>query len=273
MRNAWLGQLLFAIGCMVLGALTITWNDFFREWLPLTNELSRFGSVAELCGIILLIGGAGLLSQRTSRFAAFALILFWLSLLFAKLPMLASHPLFEEAWEDFSESLIFVAGSWTIFSLASPRERSASSARHLAAGRLLFALALPAIGLSHLFYLNLTAPLIPAWLPAHTALAYLTGAAHIAAGIGLLFGLLPRLAATLEALMVSLFTLLVWPPMLAASYASRSDWSEICISTLISGSAWAVAASLRNRPWFEIAASSKVARLLRAPSQRSRPPR
>ena len=252
MRKAWLGQLLFAIGALVLGALTVAWNGFYKGWLPLANEMGRYGSVAELCGIILLVCGAALLSQRTARLAAFALVLFWLALLIAKVPMLLTHPFIEEAWEDFSESLIVLAGSWTIFSLASPPARSAHSASQLTAGRLLFALALPAIGLSHFFYLNLTVPLIPAWLPAHTVLADLTGAAHIAAGIGLLFGLLPRLAATLEALMVSLFTLLVWVPRIAASYESKSNWSEICISTLISGSAWAIAASLRNRPWLEI---------------------
>ena len=252
MRKAWLGQLLFAIGALILGALTVAWNGFYKEWLPLANVLGRYGSLAELCGIILLICGAALLSQRTARLAAFALVLFWLALLIAKMPMLIAHPFIEGAWEDFSESLIFVAGSWTIFSLASPSARGSRSSSFLTAGRLLFALALPAIGLSHFFYLNLTAPLIPAWLPAHIVLADLTGAAHIAAGIALLFGLLPRLAATLEALMVSLFTLLVWVPRIASAYTSKSHWSEFCISTLISGSAWAIAASLRNRPWLEV---------------------
>jgi uncharacterized membrane protein YphA (DoxX/SURF4 family) len=80
-------------------------------------------------------------------------------------------------------------------------------------------------------------------------LAYLTGAAHIAAGAGILFGVLPRLAATLEAMMVSLFTLLVWVPAVGAAPTSRSDWAEFCISTAIAGSAWAVAESIRGRPW------------------------
>jgi uncharacterized membrane protein len=270
MRDARVGQLLFAIGCVVLGTLTFVWSGFDKEWLPIGHAFSRFGSLAELCGILLLLGGAGLLSQRTARFAAFALALFWLTLLLAKLPILVAHPLVEEAWEDASESLVLVAGSWTLFTLASPRMHGQGSSRHLAFARLLFALALPAIGLSHIFYLHLTAPLIPAWLPAHRAFAYGTGAAHIAAGIGLLFGIFPRLAATLEALMVSLFTLLVWVPMVATFYANKSDWSEICISTLISGAAWAVAATLRSRPWLEM---SPVGRFGRLGSRPARAPR
>ncbi len=267
------GQLLFAIGCLVLGALTVTWNGFYKEWLPLANELGRYGSVAEFCGIVLLLAGAGLLSKRTARFSAFALTLFWLALLFAKMPMLRTHLFVEEYWEDFSESLIFVTGSWTIFLLASPRDRSRDPVHGLTASRLLFALALPAIGLSHIFYLKLTASLIPAWMPAHTVLAYATGAAHIAAGIGIFLALLPRLAATLEAVMVSLFTLLVWVPILGTNYASRSDWSEICVSTLISGASWAVAASLRRRPWLEISVPGKLTRLLRRSAHQPRPRR
>ena len=115
-------------------------------------------------------------------------------------------------------------------------------------GQVLFALALPGIGLSHMFYLDQTAPLIPSWLPFHAPLAYFTGAAHIAAGIGILLGVLPRLAATLEAVMVSLFTLLVWVPTVVAAPASRFNCAEIFVSTAITGSAWAVAGSFRL-PW------------------------
>jgi uncharacterized membrane protein len=115
------------------------------------------------------------------------------------------------------------------------------------AGQILFALALPAIGLSHMVYLNQTAPLIPSWLPFHVLLAYFTGAAYIAAGVGILFGVLPRLAATLTAIMVSLFTLLVWVPMVIAAPTSRGDWSEFCVSTAITGAAWAVAESFRGK--------------------------
>jgi hypothetical protein len=117
------------------------------------------------------------------------------------------------------------------------------------AGQILFALALPAIGLSHFFYLNLTAPIIPSWLPFHVPLAYFTGAAHIAAGAGILLGILPRLAATLEAVMVSLFTLLVWVPVVAATPTSHSGWTEIAVSTAITGAAWAVAGSFGASAW------------------------
>jgi uncharacterized membrane protein YphA (DoxX/SURF4 family) len=47
-------------------------------------------------------------------------------------------------------------------------------------------------------------------------LAYFTGLGHMAGGIGIVTGILPRLAATLEAIMMCLFGLLVWVPSFLA---------------------------------------------------------
>jgi uncharacterized membrane protein YphA (DoxX/SURF4 family) len=199
---------------------------------------------------MLLAGGILLLVPRTARPASLVLaIVLLLRMLLLQVPHVVAHPLVEGMWEELSESLFFVAGAWTIFSMLPRGSRALANFGNVRAGQILFALALPAIGLSHFFYLGETAPLIPSWLPAHVALAYFTGASHIAAGVAILFGVLPHLAATLEAAMVSLFTLIVWVPMVIAAPASRGNWSEICVSAGISGAAWAVAESLRDRSW------------------------
>lgn len=250
MRVTGLGRVLFAIGFAALGAFTIGWHGFMAGWQPLPKWLAAPDMVTILTGAILLAGGIGLLVPRTAKPASFMLAGFLLLLLLLlQIPRVAAHPLVEVLWEEISQSLIYVAGAWTIFSML-PREGGVLAGfGNVRSGQILFALALPAIGLSHMLYLNLTAPLIPSWLPFHVPLAYLTGAAHIAAGIGILFGVLPRLAATLEAVMVSLFTLLVWVPAVIAAPMTRSNWSEFCVSTAISGAAWAVAESFRGRSW------------------------
>ena len=46
-------------------------------------------------------------------------------------------------------------------------------------------------GLSHFAYADFTASMIPAWMPARLILAYVTGAAHLAAGAALLLGVVP----------------------------------------------------------------------------------
>jgi uncharacterized membrane protein YphA (DoxX/SURF4 family) len=93
--------------------------------------------------------------------------------------------------------------------------------------------------------------MVPAWLPARRELAYVTGAAHVAAGLGLVSALLDRLAATLEAIMLSAFVLLVHVPSLGASPAptwapnGQALWTELLLALVMAGSAAIVARSLR----------------------------
>jgi uncharacterized membrane protein YphA (DoxX/SURF4 family) len=86
-------------------------------------------------------------------------------------------------------------------------------------------------------------------------MAYVTGLGHLAAGIGIIAGILPRLAATLEAIMMSLFGLLVWVPSFFAqprpvwATPPQNQWSELVVNLVLAASACIVATSLRNRRW------------------------
>jgi len=100
------------------------------------------------------------------------------------------------------------------------------------------------VGLSHFAYLSLTVPLIPTWLPFRTGWAYFTGACHLAAGVGVLFGVLPRLAAQLESLMLALFTIIVWIPRVVAAPRTPLNWTEIWISWALTAAAAVVAAGI-----------------------------
>jgi len=108
--------------------------------------------------------------------------------------------------------------------------------------------ALPLIGLSHFVYSAGTASMVPAWLPGHLFFAYLTGSGHMAAGLGILLGILPGLAAALEALMITLFVLLLHLPGVVAHPHDRLQWTMFFIASAYAGAAWAVAASIRDDP-------------------------
>jgi uncharacterized membrane protein YphA (DoxX/SURF4 family) len=100
-------------------------------------------------------------------------------------------------------------------------------------------------GGAHFVYLNLTAPLVPAWLPPSQSFwAYATGAGFIAAGLALVTGVHARLAAILLTAMLVAFTALVHTPMLLADPASRGNWSESALNLAMIGVAWVVADSL-----------------------------
>jgi uncharacterized membrane protein len=110
--------------------------------------------------------------------------------------------------------------------------------------RMLFAISLLPIGLSHLVYVKQTAELVPAWLPYRVGWAYLTGAGQMACGLGVLFSIVPRVAAWTEASMLSLFTLLVWAPAIVAAPTTRLPWTAFFISWAIASAAWVVAQNI-----------------------------
>jgi uncharacterized membrane protein YphA (DoxX/SURF4 family) len=189
--------------------------------------------------------------KRTATLATLILTAFLFSwLLLLQLPRVAANPLDEGMWLGFCENLVLVTGGWVqCVSLAAGEGRRwgnlASGDAGLRLGRYLFAVALPVIGLSHFVYSSGTAQMVPAWIPFHLALAYLTGAGHIAAGVGLLLGILPRLAATLEAVMISLFVLLLHIPGVVAEPGSRLQWTMVFVASTLAGAAWSVAGSMR----------------------------
>jgi len=78
--------------------------------------------------------------------------------------------------------------------------------------------------------------------------AYLTGAGQIACGLGVLFSILPRVAAKIEAGMISLFTLLVWGPAILTAPKARLPWAAFFISWAIASAAWVVAQNIATRP-------------------------
>lgn len=126
-------------------------------------------------------------------------------------------------------------------------ERAARTAR------VMFGLGCVFYGWSHFFYAGYTASMVPPWLPGRLGLAYFTGLCHVAAGMGIIVGILPRLAATLEAIMMSLFGLLVWVPSFMAqprpkwATPPQNQWSELVVTLMLAACAWVVTDSLRDR--------------------------
>ena len=92
------------------------------------------------------------------------------------------------------------------------------------------------------------ATLVPAWLPGHLGWAYLTGAGHFSAGLAILLGIVPRLAATLEALMVSIFVLTIHVPGVLGTPRDRDQWTELFVACAIGGVAFLIAHSYRHTP-------------------------
>jgi uncharacterized membrane protein len=212
----------FAMGMVGLGILALIYGDFALVWQPVAPWIPGRTVLAYGSGLIMLLGGVGLLLRATAAWSARILFPYLIVWLLLKLPALLVAPQMEAVWLGFGELAVLLAGGWVLFAkLAELREGSpltlATSENSIHFAQMVFAVSLIPIGLSHIVYVKETAELVPAWLPYRVGWAYLTGAGQIACGLGVLFSIFPRVAAIAEAVMISLFTLLVWGPAILAA--------------------------------------------------------
>jgi uncharacterized membrane protein len=248
MRIVGLTQGLFAIAFASVAILSLSYGNFvpvgqpFPAWIPgreawiYVSALFTLAASAGLCFPRTAVAGALMVGAYETVWAVISAI------------QIPANPLSVGAWYPFCEALTPLAAAWILYSIL--RRQGA-----VRMAQVLFGLTCIFYGWSHFAYADYTAGMVPNWLPGRLGFAYFTGLGHIAAGIGVMVGILPRLAATLEAIMMSLFGLLVWVPSFFAhprpdwATPSQNQWSELVVSLVLAAAAWVVAASLRNRSW------------------------
>jgi len=255
--TAWsgLGRKALALILIGLGLRGLWIGEFAGPWqrIPIDN-LPGQTVWAYVTAVVELAVGLALLWRRTALPASWALLIFttlWAVLL--KVPAVVAMPAMEATWLGLGEITVIVAAAWLLFLTRAGLRAGAPadlpvSKPGIVAARTLYALSLPAIGLSHFFYLPQTIGFVPGWMPYPAFWACLTGAGDIAAGLGILLGIFPRLAASLEAAMLMAITLLVWLPGAVATPGDAS-LTPLLMSAAIAAGAWVVADSYRALPW------------------------
>lgn len=152
---------------------------------------------------------------------------------------------FERAWAAIQ--LAITVGARIVYA-ARANIDSALAARLVRLGQLTLGVCTLIFGAAHFIYTNLTAPLVPTWLPPGQQFwAYATGVCLIAAGAAILTGLQARLAAILLTAMFASFSVLVHGRMLRADPSNHWIWSENAVTVAVTGASWVLADSLSRR--------------------------
>jgi uncharacterized membrane protein YphA (DoxX/SURF4 family) len=248
------GRFIFAAALLGLAALGFLNGDFALQWQPVPDGLPGRTPLAYTAAAIELVLGLALLTPRILPAAAAAVSGWFLLWAAAHAPAVIATPFdlagptqimksITNAFLGISEPLETAAGALLLWAAVSPAKLSRAG---VLVGRLVFGVCLPVFGISHLAYAQVTADMIPAYIPFHMFWAYFTGAAHIAAGLSILSGVLKRLGSLLFGVMTSGFVLLLHVPRVLGDPGSRMEWTMLGMSAVITAAAWCAAGAIRR---------------------------
>jgi uncharacterized membrane protein YphA (DoxX/SURF4 family) len=239
------GWRVYGLGIIALAVVCFAFGGF-DPGQPVPKAFPERAMLGTVAAAFMLVAGAAIEWRRTAAWGAAALATYYaliVVILMNGRVMLAHYAEFG-SYSGAAEQLAIAAGGLIVYA-ANADIDPALAARLTRSGQIVFGICALLFGGAHFFYMNLTAPLVPKWLPPNQEFwAYATGIGHIAAGIAIVTGVQARLAAILLTVMFASFTPLVHIPTLLADPSSHFNWSENAENLALIGVAWVVADSL-----------------------------
>ena len=91
-----LDRVFFALGLIGLGVVCLVYGDFAMQWQPVPAWVPGRTFLAYASAVVMIVGGAGLLSRRNAKLSSGVLLVYFLLwLLLLKLPHVVMAPLLE----------------------------------------------------------------------------------------------------------------------------------------------------------------------------------
>ncbi len=216
---------------MAFGLIALAWHDYNGWHQP------RYLPYA--AGAAQIFGGTAIQFRRTAKTGAVVLGAVYLVFALLCVPGIVAAPRIYNSWGNFFEQFSLAAGA----AIAYARWSSAWSRETLnQIGRILLGICAASFTLEQAFYLHATANLVPKWLPPSQMFwALATTVLFALAALALLTNRLALLATRLLTMMLVIFGLLVWVPLLLLDPRSHANWSETAETFAIAGAAWILA--------------------------------
>lgn len=238
------GWRVYSLGVMAIGLACLAFGDF-DPGQPTPKNFPAHTALAYAAGAFMLLAAAAIQWRRTVPWGAAALTAYYtlFVLILMNGPLLLAHYAEYGAYETIAMQLAIAAGGLIVYT-ATANIDVALASRLTRLAQLAVGTCSLVWGGAHFVYMNLTAPLVPKWLPPSQEFwGYATGGGFVAAGVAILTGVRARLAAILLTAMIASFGLLANGRALLAD-PSHWNWTESALNLALIGVAWVVADSL-----------------------------
>jgi hypothetical protein len=225
------GRHVFGVAALAFGLGTLAWHDY--------NGSHPLRYVVYAASAALIFGGAAIPFPRTAKTGAAVLGAAYLVFTLLCVPGIVAAPKVYNSWGNFFEQFSLLTGAAIVYA----RWSSAWSPETLnRIGRILFGICTASFALEQAFYLDATAKFVPKWLPPSPMFWAVTTTVFFAlAAVALLANRMALLAARLLTMMLVLFGLLVWVPLVLSDRHNHTNWSENAETFAIAGAAWILA--------------------------------
>src|SRR2546430_998202 len=225
------GRHVFGVAALAFGRITLAWHDY--------NGWHQPRYLVHAAAAALIFGGAAIQFRRTAKTGALVLGAVYLIFALLCVPQIVAKPQIYNSWGNFFEQFSLVTGPAIVYaywSSAWPREILNRM------GRILLCMCVASFTLEQAIYLGATAHLVPKWLPPSQMFwAVMTTVFFALAAVALLTNRMALLAARLLTMMLVIFGLLVWVPLVLSDLHSHTNWSEFAETFAIAGTAWILA--------------------------------
>ena len=243
-----LGRHVYGLGIMALALVMLAWGSFnsgepVPKWLPFYYPVMAAAAVFEFAA------GASVQWRRFAAWGAAALAIYYALVVAVVMDgrIVFLHYDNYGAYTGIAEPVALAAAALIVYAMNADID-DARAARLMRIGQIVFGICAVFFGIAHFVYMNMTAPLIPKFLPPSQEFwGYATGVFHIAGGLALIANIWARLAAILLTVMYASFTFLVHLPMVIANHGDHFIWSENAENIALIGAAWVVADSLARK--------------------------
>jgi hypothetical protein len=226
-----LGRHVFGVAALAFGLITLAWHDY--------NDGHQLRYIVYAAAAALIFGGAAIQFRRTAKTGAAVLGAAYLVFVLLCVPGIVAAPQIYNSWGNFFEQFSLLTGAAIVYAhLSSARSRETLHR----IGRILLGICAASFTLEQAFYLHATANLVPKWLPPSQMFwAVTTTVLFALAAVALLTNRMALLATRLLTMMVVIFGLLVWVPLVLSDPHNHANWSENAETFAIAGAAWILA--------------------------------